>query len=312
MTVEQTRNSTIVVGLGEALWDCLRDSRCPGGAPANVAYHAGQFGHHGVVVSRVGEDSLGDQLVATLGDRGLDTRHIQRDPDHPTGTVTVDTARAGRPEYTIHENAAWDFISFDEKCAELMQRASAVCFGTLAQRSEASRETIRRCLAAAGDALLVYDVNLRQSWYQRDWIEHSLRAARIVKLNIDEVITLDELLEIGSADPARFGRTLQGRFGVESVYVTRAEDGCQIVAREEIVDVPGVKVQVADAVGAGDAFTAGLISAILWGWPPRAIATLANEVGALVAGRTGAMPPIRDELTELRDRVARENRIDSG
>ena len=299
----------IVVGLGEVLWDCFGRSRRPGGAPANVAFHAGQLGNQGTVCSRVGADPLGDELLAILDDNGLDTRHIQRDANHPTGTVAVDSGRADRPVFSIREDVAWDFITFDESCADLMSRASAVCFGTLAQRSDASRETIRQCLSAARDALLVYDVNLRQSWFQRDWIEHSLRAARIVKLNTDEVSALDDLLEIGQPAPDVFCRALQHRFDVESVYVTRSEGGCLFVNEKETLGLPGVPVRVADAVGAGDAFTAALISGTLWGWPPRSIATLANEVGALVASRTGAMPRVADELIELRDRIAREHRI---
>lgn len=305
-------DQTLVVGLGEALWDCFQESRSPGGAPANVAFHAGQFGHHGVVVSRVGEDPLGDELIASLAERHLDTSHIQRDPIHPTGTVTVDTTRADRPIYTIHENAAWDFMNFDRDCAELMSRASAVCFGTLAQRSEPSRRMICQCLAESRGALLVYDVNLRQSWYRREWIEQSMRAARIVKLNLDEVETLNDLLEIGKVDTGLFCHAIRRRFDVESVFVTRAEDGCVVVCDDERVDIPGVHVRVADSVGAGDAFTAGLISGTLWGWPSRAIASLANETGAMVAARKSAMPPIRDELTALRRRIARQHGIDSG
>ena len=294
-------DSRIVVGLGEVLWDCFGDSRRPGGAPSNVAFHARQLGHRGVICSRVGRDPPGDELLSYLSGRGLDTGHIQLDARHPTGHVTVDSTDPTDPSYVIHENVAWDNLEFDEPLERLMGEASAVCFGTLAQRSEPSREAIHRCLAAAGNALVVYDVNLRQSWYRRDWIERSLRASRVVKLNIDEVGVLAGLLETTSADPGGLAAALRDRYDVELVCVTRADKGCLVMGTDEQVDLPGVTVKVADAVGAGDAFTAALISGCLRGWPLPATARFANRVGALVASRPGAMPIITEELGALID-----------
>ena len=295
----QPSNQQIVVGLGELLWDCFADSRRPGGAPTNVAFHAAQLGHHGVVCSRVGVDDLGNELLEYLKAHNLEIRYIQYDEDRPTGYVTVDTTVADRPEYVIHENVAWDHIAFDDRLERLMAKASAVSFGTLAQRSPQSRTTIHRALSAAEHALIVYDVNLRQTWYERDWIERSLRAAHYVKLNSDEVDVLAAVLGTESHDPDRFACALQDRFGVETVCVTRAEKGCLLMGPRDVVDVPGVKVEVVDAVGAGDAFTAALISAHLRGWPLRTAASFANEVGALVANRSGAMPIIKEELAAL-------------
>ena len=146
-------------------------------------------------------------------------------------------------------------------------------------------------------------MNLRQLWYRREWIEQSMEAARIVKLNVNEVSMLAGLLDIGSADPQAFGSAVQERFGVDIVCVTRAEDGCVLISPDQTVEVPGVKVQVADAVGAGDAFTAALISGCLRGWSLQTTATFANEVGALVAGRPGAMPVLVDELAALTSKV---------
>jgi fructokinase len=296
-------DNQIVVGLGELLWDCFPDSCRPGGAPANVAFHAQQLGQRGVICSRIGDDELGRELLAYLGARGLDTRHVQRDRSRPTGYVTVNTANPDRPSFIIHENVAWDALEFNDELGGLMGVAAAVCFGTLAQRSPRSRETIHRCLSAAQNALIVYDVNLRQNWYERDWIERSLRTADIVKLNIDEVAVLAEVLETESPDPQRFAADLRARFGVELVCVTRAEEGCALIGRDETADVSGVRVEVADAVGAGDAFTAALITARLRGWGLRTAATFANEVGALVAGRPGAMPSLPTELAELAAKV---------
>jgi fructokinase len=292
-----------VIGIGEVLWDCFADSRRPGGAPANVAFHACQLGHDGVICSRVGDDDLGRELLQHIADHGLKPDTVQVDPDHPTGRVTVDTSDPGRPSFIIHENVAWDFLAVDGTFEHRMSKAAAVCFGTLAQRNEQSRATIHHGLAAASHALIVYDVNLRQAWFEKSWIEQSLNACHVVKLNIDEVVLLTELLDTGSSDPLTFARVLADRYQIQTTCITRAEDGCVLIEENESVDLPGIEVAVADAVGAGDAFTAALISGRLRGWPLRASAAFANEVGALVAGRAGAMPTIREELKELVDRV---------
>lgn len=289
----------IVVGIGELLWDCFSDRRLPGGAPANVAFHSAQLGMQGFVCSRVGDDDLGRELRGYLQEQRLDTEFVQVDSGHPTGTVTVDTSDVHHPNYTIHENVAWDHIAFTSELEDLMGRASAVCFGTLAQRDPVSRETIHRALAAAGNALVVYDVNLRQSWYDRDWIERSMHASRIVKLNGDEVGALAKVLGMDSFAPKAFAEDLRRRYGVEIVCVTRAADGCLVLAPDETVDVPGIKVDVVDAVGAGDAFTAATIATVLEGWPLRTAVTFANQVGALVASKAGAMPVLGEELDAL-------------
>ena len=289
-----------VVGLGEVLWDCFADSRRPGGAPANVAFQANQLGCRGVVCSRVGTDPLGDELVHYLAGQDLSTAFVQRDTRHPTGMVTVDTAAAGDPQYIIHEGVAWDHLEWNETLEGLMRQATAVCFGTLAQRSEGSRRAIRRALeTTAADALRVYDVNLRQQFFARSWIEPSLAVARLVKLNREEVAVLAELLELPGGDPVGFCHAVQERFAVDAVCVTRAAEGCLLVDGTAVVDVEGVDVQVVDAVGAGDAFTAAWIFARLSGWPPEQQADFANRVGALVTTRPGAMPRLTDELAAL-------------
>ncbi|HUG94134.1 MAG TPA: carbohydrate kinase, partial [Planctomycetaceae bacterium] len=287
----------VVVGLGEVLWDCIGETRHPGGAPANVAFHAAQLGCRGVVCSRVGADALGDEFLTFLQSQGLETAFVQRDPEHPTGRATVDASVPGRPQFIIHENVAWDCLAFDEPTRELMAQADAVCFGTLAQRSETSRETIHRCLASLRlGCLKVYDVNLRQSYYTRERIERSLAAADLVKLNVDEAGVLAPLLElrpdaasrrtefhsvrdperrIGEPELASFARSVCERFAVETVCITRAERGCLVCSGSEVVDLPGRAVEVVDAVGAGDAFTAALILARLERWPLRAGAAFA-------------------------------------
>jgi fructokinase len=290
----------IVVGLGELLWDCFAESRLPGGAPANVAFHACQMGCRGIVGSRVGRDSPGDELIKFLAGQGLETDWVQRDAEHPTSTVTVDTSQPNHPRFIIHENVAWDFLALDEPLRQLLKQASAVCFGTLAQRSPQSRQSIHAALAAVGpQCLIVYDVNLRQHFFDRQRVVESLSKARIVKLNAEEVIDLDKLLGLDSPTPLDFARLLQERFGVDTVCITRGDRGCLLVGPDEFVDDPGTPVRVADAVGAGDAFTAALILGRLGGWPLVAQASFANAAGALVASRPGAMPVLRDEFARL-------------
>jgi fructokinase len=305
MTTEQAQAT--IIGLGEVLWDCFGDERHPGGAPANVAYHASQLGLNGVACSRVGRDELGDELLQYLGGRGLDTRYIQRDATLPTGKVTVETTQADNPRYTIHENAAWDALAFDADWAELFRDAAAVCFGTLAQRSDSNRRVIEQACNTATQALVVYDVNLRPPFYEREWIVDSLGRAHVVKLNVDEVASLTELLDFGEPEPARFAQRLLERYALRTVCITRGADGCIVVSADEAVEVAGRRVKVADTVGAGDAFTAALTYGLIHGRPLRATTEFANEVGALVAGRAGAMPELRTELAALRAKFSAAN-----
>lgn len=295
------RKQQIVVGLGELLWDCFANSRRPGGAPANVAFHAKQLGHEGIVCSRVGEDELGAEILEYLDNRGMETKQIQRDRNRPTGRVTVDVSRKDAPSYVIHEDVAWDYLEFDEALESLMASASAVCFGTLAQRSARSRETIHRALhkAAAAGAIVVYDVNIRQSWHQKEWIENSLKASDIVKLNEDEVTILSQVMAKNRRNDGDIAHAFIEQYELDIVCITRAERGCSLYTSSHDVDVPGVEVEVADAVGAGDAFTGALISSRLRGWSLDKSAWFANQMGALVAGHRGAMPTLKNELGQL-------------
>jgi len=290
----------VIVGLGELLWDVFPDGRRPGGAPANVAFHASQLGCEGVVVSRVGQDPLGEEILAYLAQQGLSTRWIQRDQQHPTGTVTVQLNRNGHPQYIIHENVAWDYLEMEPGLEELMRKASAVCFGTLAQRSHSTRRTIQKALAATPkECLIVYDVNLRRPFVKRDWVEESLVGCHIVKLTMEELHELADLLAIGLSDPVPFARVLQDHFGVETVCLTQGRQGCLLIDPDGVLSVPGVPAKVVDPVGAGDAFTAALIYSRLRGWSREKGAAFATRCGALVVERPGAMPPLREEFAAL-------------
>lgn len=293
-----------VVGLGEALWDCFGPSRRPGGAPANVAFHAGQFGFRGVLCSRVGQDADGEDLLRILAERGVDTCCVQQDPQHPTGRVTVEATASDDPRYVIHPDAAWDYMEDSDAWREQLRSASAVCFGTLAQRSPVSRRTIARCLDGVSDGLLVYDVNLRPPWFDLRWVEASLQRSQVVKLNEREILTVGAWLDKGLDSPARVAEALLNGYDLHVVCVTRGAHGCLIRSRSEVVDTPGSPVDVVDPVGAGDAFTAALIVGLLRGWPLASIASLADQTGAMVAGRAGAMPVLREELAALLHRCA--------
>eukprot|EP00913_Durusdinium_trenchii_P005688 g5306.t1 len=225
------------------------------------------------------------------------------DPRLPTGRVTVDASEPGHPKFTIHENVAWDAIAFDEPTQALLSRADAVCFGTLAQRSTVSRNTIQHGLeTAARGCLKVFDVNLRQEWYTRETIEASLHHANILKLNTSEVDVLTGMFALDVDSPTQFCETVRTRFEISRICITRAENGCLLNDTQGTVDVPGAEVNVVDAVGAGDSLTAALIYATLSNWTLDATGRFANAVGSLKTTRAGAMPDLKDEFAILIER----------
>jgi fructokinase len=290
----------IVIGLGELLWDCFEDSRRPGGAPANVAFQANQLGLRGIVCSRVGRDSDGQELIDFLASQGLSTDAIQIDESLPTGWVTIDSTESSNPQYTIHENVAWDALAMSPLWRGLFESASAVCFGSLAQRSKTSRETIQALLKSVpADCLRVFDVNLRQQYFNRAIIEQSLHHCEVLKLNDQEVPVVAELLAGTATSPSNFARDVLERFPVRIVCVTLGAKGCVLFSDEETAEVPGTPVEVDDSVGAGDAFSAGLIFGLLNRYPLTDAGRLANRVGGLVASRSGAMPELRGEFQTL-------------
>lgn len=291
----------VVIGIGELLWDCFPDARRPGGAPANVAFHASQLGACGLVASRVGRDVPGDELVSYLSGQGLETRYIQRDDEHPTGTVTVQF-EAGAPAYTIHEKVAWDYLALTQSLENISSQAAAICYGTLAQRSAASRKTIRDCLEYAEDAWRVYDVNLRPPHYHDTLLAESLDRAQVAKLNHEELPEITEMFGLRASGLRGQAAKLRERFSLRLVCATRGAGGVLLLSASEVVDLPGARVQTADTVGAGDACTAALACGLVWGWPLKSIAQLANDVGGLVASRSGAMPDLRAEFADLVNR----------
>jgi fructokinase len=281
-----------IVGLGEVLWDLLPAGKVLGGAPFNFTFHCHQLGQAAVMVSRVGRDELGQQIRAAMRELGLDDSFVQDDGEHPTGTVGVEVDSAGQPSFTIHPGA-WDHLDWEERLEALLGQAQAVCFGTLIQRNDSAHATVRRALHAARNALIVYDVNLRQDYFSREVLEESLRASRWVKLNDSELSVLRSMFDLSGTSESAMVADLRKRFGAELVALTRGERGCLVQTADEEVAVSGVRVQVVDTIGAGDAFTAGLVCTVLEGRSVADAARFANRLAACVAARAGGTPRLQ-------------------
>ena len=284
----------IVVGLGEILWDLLPSGRQLGGAPANFAYCSHLLGNRATVASRIGNDDLGKDVRHRLRHSGLDDGLLQSDPAHPTGTVMVELDPNGQPKYDITAEVAWDFMEWTDVWEGLAQSADAVCFGSLAQRSEQSRTTILKFVEATRKATLrVFDVNLRQKFFTPEVLEQSMQRSNVVKLNSDELVVLKDLLGFGRnlLDHTSFCRVLLSRYDLKFVCVTHGANGSVLCDSSGVYRHTGFQVSVKDTVGSGDAFTAGLVHSFLSGQTPDEMNDLANRMGAWVASSPGGMPP---------------------
>lgn len=284
------------VGLGEVLWDVLPDGRQLGGAPANFAYHAAALGARAGIVSRIGRDPLGTELLARLRQLDIATEAVEVDPAAPTGTVTVSLEADGQPGYTIHEAVAWDHLAAAEAGCRAVAAADAVCFGTLAQRSARARASIHTLLGhARRDALRIFDVNLRQHYYSRDLIEHSLALANVLKVNETELPLLAGMFRLGGDEAAQVAE-LARRFSLRAVAFTRGGRGSLLHADGVTCEHPGLPVQVKDTVGAGDSFTAAFALGLLRGWPLAVINARATAIAAFVCSQKGATPVLPGDL----------------
>ncbi len=286
----------IVVGLGEVLWDLLPGGKQFGGAPANFAYHAQALGARAYVVSCVGADALGEEILGRLDALALSRDCVAVDAAHPTGTVSVELDAGGRPTYVIHENVAWDFLRPGPAMLSLAKAADAVCFGSLAQRSAVSRATIRDFLAATGkNCLRIFDINLRQHYFDAGIIAASLSRATVLKLNDEELPVVAELLSISGAEEEMLG-TLCRRFDLRLIALTKGAQGSLLFSPAGSSAQPGLAVEVADTVGAGDAFTAALGMGMLAGLRLDVINAHANRVARYVCSQRGATPPMSADL----------------
>jgi len=310
----------LILGIGELLWDLLPDGPRLGGAPANFAVMAGRLGNRAVILSRIGRDELGRQAVDRLDPMPVESTWLQIDPGHETGRVTVSFA-SGEPHYVIHEPAAWDFMDLSDAWIQLAERADAICFGCLAQRDQHSRQTIQTLAAQTSSSCIrIFDVNLRAPFYSSEVLEESLELSTVVKMNDSETPLVLELLNIDRSglglDPeaAASGarphgellrqaaeRLLQAFPTLQLVAITRGSRGSLLATRDEWDEHPGFPVKVADAVGAGDAFTAALAHYLLRGAGLATLNEAGNRWGGWVASQAGAMPALPDAV---RDAIA--------
>jgi fructokinase len=289
-----------VVGIGEVLWDLLPAGRQLGGAPANFAYHARALGADARLVTRIGEDALGREVLERFRALGLPTDTVAVDAGAPTGTVSVELGPGGQPRFTIHENVAWDRITADGAALAAAGAADAVCFGSLAQRAAPARHAIRTLVAATRPgALRIFDINLRPPFIDREVIEGSLALANVLKLNDQELPVLAEMFGLPGGVREQMAE-LARRYELSPVALTRGPSGSLLLADGRWSDHPGQPVEVlCDTVGAGDAFTAALAVGLLAGRTLDEINGHANDVAAFVCSRPGGTPPLPDALKVL-------------
>ena len=285
-----------IVGLGEALWDVLPEGKKLGGAPANFAYHAGQFGLDTLAISAVGEDQLGDETLSAFEEKGL--KYIMPRVPFPTGTVQVELDAQGVPAYEIREGVAWDNIPFTPEMEKVARSCKAVCWGSLAQRHEVSRNTIHRFLDATPPTCLkIFDINLRQTFYDEEVIRASLKRCNILKINDEELVTIGRLFGYPGLDMSNKCWLILGKYNLDMLVLTCGVNGSYVFKPGAMTFIETPKVDVADTVGAGDSFTASFCAAILKGLSVSDAHQLAVETSAYVCTCNGAMPRIPTELT---------------
>ena len=285
-----------IIGLGEALWDVLPEGKKLGGAPANFAYHAGQFGLDTIAISALGEDALAEETIEALKEHGLN--YLMPRVPYPTGTVQVTLAEGGIPTYEIKEGVAWDNIPYTDEMADIAKNARAVCFGSLAQRNAVSRENIRKFLAdTPADCLKICDINLRQQFYSKEVLEDSFRLCNILKINDEELVVVNRMFGYDGLDMRQTCEKMVQDYGLKMLVLTCGTNGSYVFTNDGLTsfqDTP--KVKVADTVGAGDSFTGSFCACILNGKPVQEAHKTAVQVSAFVCTQNGAMPVILDKL----------------
>ena len=278
----------IVVGIGELLWDVLPTGKRAGGAPINFVYHATQMGAEGYAISAVGNDLSGTEIV-----QELEKNHISNSlgkVEYPTGSVMVEL-KEGIPTYTIIEGVAWDHIPLTQESIDLIKRADAICFGTLALRSQASKETILSLLSyAREDALRFFDINIRQSYYSKELIETLLHKANVFKINDEELVLLRDMCKLEGSDEEVCRQILQ-KYNLKYLVLTAGCAFSSIYTADEVSTIPTPRVEVADTVGAGDSFSGAFVYSVLTGKSLREAHQTAVETAAFVCTQEGAWPP---------------------
>ena len=290
-------NKRYVVGLGEVLWDVLPEGKKLGGAPANFAYHAGQFlgMNNTIAVSALGEDKLADETIEALREHGLNDL-LPRVP-YPTGTVQVQLDEQGIPTYDIKENVAWDNIPFDDDIAQIARNCRAVCFGSLAQRNVVSRETIQKFLdATPDDCLKIFDINLRQQFYTQEILRESFQRCNILKINDEELVLIGRMFGYPGLDIENKCWLILGKYNLDMLVLTCGTNGSYVFTPGHVSFQETPKVKVADTVGAGDSFTGSFVGSILNGKSVPEAHRTAVQVSAYVCTQNGAMPNYPEEL----------------
>lgn len=289
------------ISFGEVLWDIIEGKEYLGGAPFNLAAHLAKLGCSSSMISRIGKDRRGKNVLQKMALLGVDSSLIQIDSIHPTGTVNVVLSKEGQPIFRINEEVAYDFIELQNGMLKTIRSESfdAFCFGTLVQRSEITRNTLYELLRNASAKHFLYDVNLRQNFYSKEIISETLTFSTIVKLNEEEVRVLSPLLfgkELSNRD---FASEITRSFCAKIICITKGENGCAIYYNGEVKEIPGINVRVVDTVGSGDAFSAGFLFKYCNGLDPFKSAEFANILGAFVASKSGAIPEYDSEIRKL-------------
>jgi fructokinase len=286
----------LIIGLGEALWDMLPEGKKLGGAPANFAYHAGQFGLDTVAISALGEDKLADETIEALEQNGL--KYLMPRVPYATGTVQVTLTGEGIPTYEIKENVAWDNIPFNDEIKAAAKNCRAVCFGSLAQRNIVSRQTIQQFLdATPEDCIKICDINLRQQFFSKEILEESFKRCNILKINDEELVVVTRMFGYQDLDDAKICEKMVKEYNLQMLVLTCGTNGSHVFTadgKHSFQQTP--KVEVADTVGAGDSFTGSFCAAILNGKPVEEAHRIAVEVSAYVCTQNGAMPKYPAEL----------------
>lgn len=293
----------LVIGIGEMLWDIMPNGMTLGGTVANFSVMASRLGSHAVIMSRIGRDDLGRKAVEWLEPLPVDESHLQVDPAHETGKVTV-TLENGQPSYVIHQPSAWDFMELTDEWVKLAERADAICFGSLSQRCRESRQTVQTLVAQTPSSCVrVFDVNLRAPFFTGEIVQESLELATVMKMNDAEVPQVMNMLGLPAAEgaPQDYLRVASERLldefpTLELVAVTRGGHGSLLVRRGEWHEHPGVAVKIADTIGAGDAYTAALTHYLLRGADLATLNEAGNRWGAWIASQVGAMPPLPETV----------------
>ena len=288
-----------IIGLGEVLWDLLPGGKQLGGAPCNFAFHAHALGADAKVITRVGADPLGREILGRLRELGLSTELVAVDPGRPTGTVSVEVSPDGQPQFTIHENVAWDYLEATTAARDAMSQCDAVCFGSLAQRNPNARAAIQSLVSATpAQALRIFDINLRQHFFSPEVIGSSLRLSNVLKINDQELPVVADMFGL-KGDPALQMAQLAERFELSAMALTRGAKGSLLLSKGLFSEHVGSHVRVADCIGAGDAFTAALVMGLLTGCGLKEINERANRLAGYVCSQRGATPPLPEEMRGL-------------